>query len=115
MVQTAVDGQEALDAIELDCPDFLITDWEWPQISGLELCRQVRKMQLPHYVSIIFLTAKASVAEMIVGLEYGADDFLKKPVSEGRVDRPHEVELARARLGTLLEPDGPHRFAHRTC
>lgn len=37
--RTVSDGQEALEAIELECPDFVITDWEMPRITGLELCR----------------------------------------------------------------------------
>ena len=42
-VRTAADGQEALDAIELECPDFLVTDWEMPRLDGLELCRQAAR------------------------------------------------------------------------
>ena len=65
--RTAADGQEALEAVELECPDFVITDWEMPRINGLELCRRVREMALPHYVYILFLTAKTTPAEMIAG------------------------------------------------
>ena len=84
-VRTAVDGQEALEAIELECPDFLVTDWEMPRLDGLELCRRVREMLLPHYVYIIFLTVRTGAKEMIAGLENGADDFLTKPVTEGEL------------------------------
>jgi two-component system cell cycle response regulator len=76
----ARDGQQALAAIEEECPDFLITDWEMPQMSGLELCETVRRMNLPHYVYIVFLTLKASSHKKIAGLEGGADDFLTKPI-----------------------------------
>jgi diguanylate cyclase (GGDEF)-like protein len=93
--RTAADGQEALEAIEAECPDFVITDWDMPRINGLELCRRVRKMGLPHYVYVIFLTAKSAQTEMIAGLEVGADDFLGKPVSEGEL-------LARIRSGARL-------------
>jgi CheY-like chemotaxis protein len=58
--RTASDGQEALEAIETECPDFIITDWEMPRINGPELCRQVREMSLPHYVYILFLTGKSA-------------------------------------------------------
>ena len=94
-VCTAADGQEALDAIESDCPDFLITDWEMPRINGLELCRKVRDTSLPHYIYTIFLTAKTGAAEMIAGLESGADDFLTKPVAEGEL-------LARLQSGSRV-------------
>jgi two-component system, cell cycle response regulator len=85
LVRTAADGQEALEAVELECPDFLVTDWEMPRVNGLDLCRRVREMLLPHYVYIIFLTVRTGTAEMIIGLENGADDFLTKPVAEGEL------------------------------
>ncbi len=94
-VHTAADGQEAFDAIESDCPDVLITDWEMPRINGLELCRKVRDASLPHYIYTIFLTAKTGAAEMIAGLESGADDFLTKPVAEGEL-------LARLQSGSRV-------------
>ena len=95
LVRTAADGQEALDAVELECPDFLITDWEMPRLDGLELCRRVREMVLPHYVCIVFLTMKTAAKDMIAGLENGADDFLVKPVSE-------EELLARIRSSARI-------------
>ncbi len=93
--RTATDGQEALDAIEAECPDFVITDWEMPRINGLELCRRIREMALPHYVYVLFLTVKTAPDEMIAGLEVGADDFLAKPVSEAEL-------LARMRSGSRV-------------
>ncbi len=84
-VRTATDGRKALDAIELECPDFLITDWMMPHVNGMELCGKVREMLLPHYVYIVFLTGKTGAAEMIAGLKNGADDFLTKPVSKGEL------------------------------
>jgi PleD family two-component response regulator len=94
-VRTAADGQEALEAIDVECPDFLITDWEMPRVNGLELCRKTREMSLPHYVYTVFLTAKTGAAEMIAGLEGGADDFLTKPVAEGEL-------LARLQSGSRV-------------
>ena len=93
--RTVTDGQEALEAIELECPDFVITDWEMPRITGLELCRRVREMVLPHYVYVLFLTVKATSAEMIAALDVGANDFLRKPVSQGEL-------LARMRSGSQV-------------
>ena len=79
-VAQARDGREALAAIERECPDFLITDWEMPALDGLELCRATRRLNLPHYLYILFLTVKASLDEKVAGLDVGADDFLTKPV-----------------------------------
>jgi len=91
-VRLASDGYQALDMIESDCPDVLITDWNMPVINGLELCRRVRSMRLPHYMYIVFLTVKTDPREMIAGLDAGADDFLAKPVYEGEL-------LARLKAG----------------
>jgi two-component system, cell cycle response regulator len=108
-VRTAADGQMALDTIEADCPDFLLTDWEMPRVDGLELCRQVRGMMLSHYVYTIFLTVRTAAADMIAGLENGADDFLTKPVTEGELlarmqSSTRVLELER-RLSLLAHTD----------
>lgn len=108
-VATAVDGQAALEAIEADCPDFLLTDWEMPRVNGLELCRQIRDMMLPHYIYTVFLTVRTAAADMIVGLENGADDFLTKPVTEGELlarlkSSSRVLELER-RLSLLAHTD----------
>ncbi len=94
-VDVAGDGQEALQRIEADCPDLLVTDWEMPHLDGLELCRKVRQLQLPHYVYILFLTVKSAPEETVAGLEVGADDFLTKPVNQAEL-------LARMRAGSRV-------------
>ena len=94
-VEQADNGEQALAAIEAECPDFLITDWEMPNLNGLELCRKVRKLNLPHYVYILFLTVKSASDEMVAGLEAGADDFLTKPVDQSGL-------LARIRAGSRV-------------
>jgi two-component system cell cycle response regulator len=91
-VRCAADGEEALAAIEAECPDFLVVDWEMPKMNGLQLCQRVRRLSLPRYVYILFLTVKTAPDEMIEGLEAGADDFLGKPVHQGEL-------LARLRAG----------------
>ena len=90
--RSAEDGRQALSAIEVETPDFLITDWDMPNVDGLELCRRVRRLDLPHYVYILFLTSKSAPEEMIEGLDIGADDFLCKPIAK-------EELLARMRAG----------------
>ncbi|MEE9603853.1 MAG: diguanylate cyclase, partial [Thermoguttaceae bacterium] len=94
-VTEACDGLQALAAIEKQCPDFLVTDWEMPNIDGIELCRRLRAMSLPHYVHILFLTGRSTTAEIVLGLEAGADDFLTKPVNRDEL-------LARLRSGTRV-------------
>ncbi|MBN1912519.1 MAG: diguanylate cyclase [Pirellulales bacterium] len=94
-VRQASDGQEALDEIDLDCPDFLVTDWEMPGMNGLELCRRVRALDLSKYVYILFLTVKSTSAEVIEGLDIGADDYLSKPIIQGEL-------IARMRAGARI-------------
>ncbi len=84
-VRAVGDGRDAIDAIESDCPDFIITDWVMPRLNGMELCEQVRKMSLPHYVYIIILTVKNRAEDLIAGLDNGADDFLAKPIAQGEL------------------------------
>ncbi len=94
-VAQAGNGHQALTAIEARCPDFLITDWEMPGFTGLELCQKVRQLKLPHYVYVLFLTIRSAPEDMVAGLEAGADDFLVKPVRQ-------EELLARMRAGARV-------------
>ncbi len=94
-VRRAGDGQLALAAIEAECPDYLVTDWQMPNLNGLELCRSVRRLKLPSYVYILFLSVRSTAAEMIEGLDAGADDFLSKPVYRGEL-------LARMKAGARV-------------
>ena len=95
--------------IEADCPDFVITDWEMPNMDGLELCRRLRDLDLPHYVFIMFLTVKSASEEMIEGLEIGADEFLCKPVYQeellARIGAGSRVLELERRLNSMAHTD----------
>ncbi|MHB1033878.1 MAG: diguanylate cyclase [Pirellulales bacterium] len=84
-VRQAADGRAALAEIERECPYFLVTDWDLPLMDGVELCRAVRQLNLPHYVYTVFLTARTGAGNLIEGLQAGADDFLSKPVQQGEL------------------------------
>ena len=75
-VESAGEGQEALDRILAQPPDLVVLDLMLPGLNGREICRRVRaRSDLP----IIMLTARDDDADKIVGLELGADDYLTKP------------------------------------
>ena len=77
-VVTAINGEEALDVARKTRPDIIILDLMLPKLSGLEVCRILRKETL---APILILTAKADETDKIVGLEMGADDYMTKPFS----------------------------------
>ena len=75
-VETAADGEEALEKIEEGKYDLVILDVMLPVMSGIEVCRKVRETS---YVPIIMLKAKGDDESKILGLEAGADDYMAKP------------------------------------
>src|SRR5689334_7975542 len=62
-----------------DPPSLVLLDWMMPEMDGMEVCRRVRAVQGATPPYIIFLTARASVQERVLGLSGGADDYLIKP------------------------------------
>jgi sigma-B regulation protein RsbU (phosphoserine phosphatase) len=86
------DGIRALDSIQKEVPDILITDWMMPELDGLELCRRLRTLNLPSYVYVILLTALTQKENVTQGLDAGADDYVTKPFERTEL-------LARVRAG----------------
>ena len=74
-------GEEALSAVAFQIPDLVILDLMLPGIDGLEVCRRLKSDRSTQKVPIVMLTAKGEVADIVVGLELGADDYVTKPVS----------------------------------
>lgn len=75
-VEVARDGAQALDAFHLVRPDLILLDVMLPRVSGIDVCRQIRKWS---QVPIIMVTAKGAEIDTVVGLEVGADDYVTKP------------------------------------
>ncbi|MEA3081013.1 MAG: two-component system, OmpR family, phosphate regulon response regulator PhoB [Sphingomonadales bacterium] len=92
IVRTA-DGEEALLLAEERTPDLVILDWMIEGISGIEVCRRLRRRPNTAHVPIIMLTARGEESDRIRGLETGADDYVTKPFS------PRELV---ARVGAVL-------------
>ena len=92
-VQITGDGDEALLIAKESPPDLVILDWMIEGVSGIEVCRRLRRLTETANVPIIMLTARGEEADRIRGLETGADDYVTKPFS------PRELV---ARVGAVL-------------
>ena len=92
------DGDEVVDISETFKPDLILLDWMLPNISGIEVCRQIRSVKSLCKLPLIFLTAKGEEEDKLRGLEFGADDYITKPFSQ--------IELL-ARIKALLRRSDP--------
>jgi len=86
-ISTAVDGVSGLQKARDDRPDFIVLDLMLPKMSGLEICGILKSDPATAHTPILMLTAKAEEIDRIVGLEFGADDYVTKPFS------PREIVL----------------------
>jgi response regulator RpfG family c-di-GMP phosphodiesterase len=80
-VQTAENGRQAVDRVQSEHVDMLVSDWLMPEMNGLELCKAVRSLNLPNYIYIILISAQDTRTDVVRGLEGGVDDFLAKPIN----------------------------------
>lgn len=121
-VTTANDGQQALELIQEHDFQVVVTDWEMPQMNGLELCRRIRAMALRRYVYCIIVTCRDRPIDAISGFAEGADDYVTKPfngsellmrVNVGRrivqLETANMTIFALAKLAESRDPDtGAH-------
>ena len=77
----ARDGEEALIALAEETPDVVVLDWMLPKLSGLEVCRRIRRQPATRGLPIVMVTARGEESDRVHGLESGADDYLAKPFS----------------------------------
>ena len=89
----ASDGQSGIGEARAQAPDLIVLDLMLPVMSGLEVCRVLKSDAKTRNIPIVMLTAKAEEVDRIVGLEFGADDYVTKPFS------PRELVL---RIGAIL-------------
>ena len=80
-VAEATDGEEALLQIAERRPDAVLLDWMLPLVSGIEVCRQIRRAPATRSMPVIMLTARGEEGDRVRGLNSGADDYVVKPFS----------------------------------
>jgi len=99
-VHTAADGRKALEQFDRSAPDIILLDLMIPILDGVEVCRRVREVS---DVPIIMLTAKNSEADIVLGLEVGADDYVTKPFSTPELLARIRSAIRRAHAKTAPE------------
>ena len=96
-VAAARDGEEALLLAREQKPDLVLLDWMLPLLSGIEVCRQLRRMPENRGVPIIMLTARGEEGDKLRGLDSGADDYVTKPFSPTELIARVRAVLRRTR------------------
>ena len=102
------DGATGLAQLRKSSPDILILDLMLPKISGLEICKEIRRDAALNRLPILMLTARGEEADRVVGLELGADDYVTKPFS------PKEL-LARVRRAMRRARSASRSASVRSC
>jgi two-component system, OmpR family, phosphate regulon response regulator PhoB len=95
-VDAAADGEEALLRIAEHRPDAVLLDWMLPLVSGLEVCRQIRRAPATRSLPVIMLTARGAEGDRIRGLDSGADDYVVKPFSPSELVARLRAVIRRA-------------------
>jgi two-component system phosphate regulon response regulator PhoB len=93
----ASDGEEALVQIAERKPDVVLLDWMLPLVSGIEVCRQIRRSPQSRALPIIMLTARGEEGDKIRGLNSGADDYITKPFSPSELVARVRAVIRRAK------------------
>ena len=102
-VAKAENGEEALMLVQESAPDLIVLDWMLPNVSGIEICRQLKARAETRNVPIIMLSARSEEVDRVRGLETGADDYVVKPYSVVELMARVRSQLRRTRPATVGE------------
>jgi two-component system phosphate regulon response regulator PhoB len=102
-VSAAADGEEALIRIAERKPDVVLLDWMLPFVSGIEICRQIRRAPQTRTLPVIMLTARGEEGDRVRGLNSGADDYVVKPFSPSELIARLRALIRRAQPGAAEE------------
>jgi two-component system phosphate regulon response regulator PhoB len=97
----AMDGEEALLLASERTPDLIILDWMLPKLSGVEVCRRLRRRKETSKTPVIMLTARSDETDRITGLDFGADDYMIKPFSMPELFARTRALMRRAKPSLL--------------
>jgi putative two-component system response regulator len=121
-VTTARDGQEAFELMQRHNFQIIVSDWEMPQLSGIELCRRIRAMDRRQYVYYIIVTSRDRPTDAISGFAEGADDYVIKPFNASellmrvnvgrRIVQLETANMTIFALAKLAESRDPETGAH---
>jgi two-component system, OmpR family, phosphate regulon response regulator PhoB len=102
-VSAAHDGEEALLLLKEAKPDAVLLDWMLPRVSGIEVCRQIRRTPDWRDLPVIMLTARGEEGDRVRGLDSGADDYVVKPFSPNELIARLRAVIRRARPAATAE------------
>jgi two-component system phosphate regulon response regulator PhoB len=102
-VDEASNGEEALAKIAEQRPDAVLLDWMLPLVSGIEVCRQLRRAPATRGIPVIMLTARGEEGDRVRGLDSGADDYVVKPFSPTELVARLRAVMRRARPSATAE------------
>src|SRR5918997_5969662 len=104
VVSTAADGAAGLKKAREELPALIILDLMLPKMPGLEVCKVLKNDSATQHIPIIMLTAKAEEVDRIVGLEFGADDYVTKPFSPREIVLRIKAIMRRGKGDVIEEP-----------
>lgn len=105
-------GEQALSEAKRQQPHLLILDLMLPGVDGIEVCKQLREAEETKHIPILMVTAKSEEADIILGLEVGADDYITKPFSPKVLIARVRAILRRSRKNPLTSSRDPHVHIH---
>ena len=124
LTECAMNGREALSRAKSGVPDLVLLDLMLPHVDGLEVCRLLKADAETAALPVVMLTAKGTEADIVAGLEMGADDYITKPFSPRvllarvkavlrRQEPPAETDKALLRIHDIEIDPGKHRVTVR--
>ena len=103
IVSSSVNGNDGLKELKKFQPDLLLLDWMLPDLSGVEICKNIRKDTSYNNLPVIMLTAKGEEEDKIKGLDSGVDDYLTKPFSFNELMARIKAVLRRSNPNTVSD------------